>query len=207
MSEIQVNTISEYTSANGVTIDGVLIKDGNVDGKDVSSLVSAGLVLIENYSFSAVTTFSRDNVFSSTYKNYLFQMNMDSASVTGETNINFRASSSDYTSATYDWSVVYNVTSGTTVGVSKSSNDTKLNGFAYMDSTGSGNINSYIIANPNETKTTTVTGTATRFGGTDVVLGLFGGSTGVTNSFDGYTATRASGTMTGSVKIFGIIDS
>jgi len=38
MSEIQVNTINEYTGANGVTIDGVLIKDGQVDGVDVSSL-------------------------------------------------------------------------------------------------------------------------------------------------------------------------
>ena len=38
MSEIQVNTINEYTGANGVTIDGVLIKDGNVDGVDVSAI-------------------------------------------------------------------------------------------------------------------------------------------------------------------------
>jgi hypothetical protein len=30
MSEIQVNTINEYTSANGVTIDGVKIKDGSI---------------------------------------------------------------------------------------------------------------------------------------------------------------------------------
>jgi|TARA_R100000458_G_scaffold46335_2_gene44749 hypothetical protein len=30
MSEIQVNTINEYTSANGVTIDGLLIKDGAI---------------------------------------------------------------------------------------------------------------------------------------------------------------------------------
>lgn len=30
MSEIKVDTISEKTSANGVTIDGVLIKDGNL---------------------------------------------------------------------------------------------------------------------------------------------------------------------------------
>jgi len=37
MSQIQVNTINEYTSANGVTIDGVLIKDGNlVNGTDFS---------------------------------------------------------------------------------------------------------------------------------------------------------------------------
>ena len=32
MSEIQVNTINEYTGANGVTIDGALIKDGDVAG-------------------------------------------------------------------------------------------------------------------------------------------------------------------------------
>lgn len=29
-SEIKVDTISEKTSANGVTIDGVLIKDGDI---------------------------------------------------------------------------------------------------------------------------------------------------------------------------------
>ena len=31
MSSLNVNTINEYTSANGVTIDGVLIKDNTVD--------------------------------------------------------------------------------------------------------------------------------------------------------------------------------
>ena len=31
-SELKVDTINEKTSANGVTIDGVLIKDGAVDG-------------------------------------------------------------------------------------------------------------------------------------------------------------------------------
>ena len=38
MSTINVDTINEYTAAGGVTIDGVLIKDGVVDGKDVSAL-------------------------------------------------------------------------------------------------------------------------------------------------------------------------
>ena len=32
-SELKVDTINEKTSASGVTIDGVLIKDGNVDGR------------------------------------------------------------------------------------------------------------------------------------------------------------------------------
>ena len=43
-SEIKVDTISEKTSAAGVTIDGVLLKDGNVDGVDVSAIVSGSLV-------------------------------------------------------------------------------------------------------------------------------------------------------------------
>ena len=38
MSTVQVDTINEQTAANGVTIDGVLIKDGQVDGVDVSTL-------------------------------------------------------------------------------------------------------------------------------------------------------------------------
>lgn len=38
MSELNVDTINEQTAANGVTIDGVLIRDGLVDGVDVSTL-------------------------------------------------------------------------------------------------------------------------------------------------------------------------
>ena len=36
---IKIDTIAEKTSAAGVTIDGVLIKDGEVDGVDVSANV------------------------------------------------------------------------------------------------------------------------------------------------------------------------
>ena len=38
MSEIQVNTINEYTGANGVTIDGVLIKDNEIASSYISGL-------------------------------------------------------------------------------------------------------------------------------------------------------------------------
>ena len=38
ITSINVDTINEHTAATGVTIDGVLIKDGLVDGIDVSSL-------------------------------------------------------------------------------------------------------------------------------------------------------------------------
>ena len=38
MSTVQVDTINESTTGSGVTVDGVLIKDGQVDGVDVSTL-------------------------------------------------------------------------------------------------------------------------------------------------------------------------
>ena len=38
MSTVQVDTINESTTGSGVTVDGVLIKDGNVDGIDVSGI-------------------------------------------------------------------------------------------------------------------------------------------------------------------------
>lgn len=39
-NELNVDTINEYTSAAGVTVDGVLIKDGLVDGIDIATTLS-----------------------------------------------------------------------------------------------------------------------------------------------------------------------
>ena len=44
-SEIKVDTISEKTSANGVTIDGLLIKDGAIPASGVTGAVDIGLVI------------------------------------------------------------------------------------------------------------------------------------------------------------------
>ena len=64
MSTINVDTINEYTSAGGVTIDGVLIKDSEVTG-------SAGMgQFIKHQTFSSVTEVDIDDVFTTTYDNY-----------------------------------------------------------------------------------------------------------------------------------------
>ena len=47
MSEIQVNTINEYTGANGVTIDGVLVKDNAVNTDTINEKTSAAGVTID----------------------------------------------------------------------------------------------------------------------------------------------------------------
>ena len=49
MSTVQVDTINESTTGSGVTVDGVLIKDGQVDGVDVSGIVSGPTVVSSTY--------------------------------------------------------------------------------------------------------------------------------------------------------------
>ena len=70
-SEIKVDTISEKTSAAGLTIDGVLLKDGEVDGVDVSAIVSGSLVKLSSATASASSELLFDNfVDTSTYAYY-----------------------------------------------------------------------------------------------------------------------------------------
>jgi len=58
-SELKVDTISEKTTASGVTIDGVLIKDGEVDGVDVSAIIS-GLAVFDQWQITANKTSAGD---------------------------------------------------------------------------------------------------------------------------------------------------
>jgi len=105
MSELNVDLINEQTSANGVTIDGVLIKDGTVDGVDVSTLSvdtdTNGLVFISNTNASTATDITFDNVFTSTYQNYKMILNNFKCDSGGDMRITFRnggSSGADITS-------------------------------------------------------------------------------------------------------------
>ena len=69
MSTVQVDTINESTTGSGVTVDGVLIKDGSIASTAISG---QGLTLIKNQSYSSVNTSGTDldNIFTTTYDNY-----------------------------------------------------------------------------------------------------------------------------------------
>ena len=62
MSTVQVDAINESTTNAGVTVDGVLIKDGEVDGVDVSALnttvsaLSTGITNVQEFRLSANLT-------------------------------------------------------------------------------------------------------------------------------------------------------
>ena len=114
---IKVDTISENTSANGVTIDGVNIKDGLVDGVDVSTLSADtnGLVLINKTTVSSQNYPTVDNVFSSTYSAYKILVNCTSTN-TDTIRLRYRtggASGADHTgSSLYSYNYSYVILGG-----------------------------------------------------------------------------------------------
>jgi len=115
-SEIKVDTISEKTSANGVTIDGVLLKDGEVDGVDVSAIVSGSLVKLSSATASNSSELLFDNfVDTSTYAYYhIVAENIISATNSTSLYMTFRqggASGSDLNGTYYlmSWTAFGNV--------------------------------------------------------------------------------------------------
>ena len=68
MSTVQVDTINESTTGSGVTIDGVLIKDGQVDGVDVSGIVSGPTVVSSTYTCTVTYDTDRTETNPSNYE-------------------------------------------------------------------------------------------------------------------------------------------
>jgi len=203
MSTVQVDAINESTTNAGVTVDGVLIKDGTVDGVDVSGLNSAGLVLVDSHSFSAATSVTRDDVFTSSYKNYVWELTLDSTSATGYVNFQYRSSGTTYSTATYDWQNAYWYSSVTTTGIDNGQNDTKAN-IIYNDATNSSYYSANII-NPALSFATMAVGVGIRdaASNTEVLQMKIACRSGTTTAFDGFILTPASGNITGEVKVYG----
>ena len=131
MSTVQVDTINESTTGSGVTVDGVLIKDGQVDGVDVSTLSvdTNDLVKLASTTASNDAAITFDNfVDTSTYSHYKVVLD----SILPETNnvsfqFKFRtggASGADKT-GTYARGYAYNYleTSSSNVGARQSTTD------------------------------------------------------------------------------------
>ena len=107
-SVVKTDTISEKTSAAGVTIDGVTIKDGKV-----TTANSTGLTLINSSTFSGVSSKSIDSVFSSTYTNYRALISIKTVDNNVHLYSRFRDGSGDITSSNYDYKALYALNSNT----------------------------------------------------------------------------------------------
>jgi len=208
MSTVQVDTINESTTGSGVTIDGVLIKDGQVDGVDVSTLSvdTNGLVLINKTTVSAQNYATVDNVFSSTYSSYKIKVNLV-ASALDTIRMRFRtggASGADHTgTAIYSYNYSYLVlgASGGKTHLGASTDNYWQLGSGFAGNTGFG----VELYSPFEDKNTLgdwhLTGSQS---GTDYYYdgaGLVSDTTSLTGF--GFYLSTSSNTLTGEILTYG----
>lgn len=194
MSTINVDTINEYTSAGGVTIDGLAIKDGKI-----TSANATGLTLLHSSTFSEVSSKSIDSVFSSTYKNYKINLSILSSNTT-DYMFRLRDGSGDVTTASYSWKYMYSINDANWVAHTSGAS---VNYVEYI-SAGGGNANHYNgifeFFNPNTTENTTFQYQGNRESRQFLIAaGGFAGST----QFTGITFYNTSNTISGEIQIYG----
>jgi len=200
MSTLNVDNINEYTSAGGVTIDGVLIKDG---------VAHSGLVLLSGNTLSGLTGVTVDNVFTSTYTNYKVTISWNAShSGTSSCKIILRAGGSDDTNSKYTSGVrTFRINSDNEF---ETRNDVQSSGWdlAGIDATQTGNQLSreLTIFSPQVSRRTGFSGTGVTDEVTNQQMMYLGGAFEDTTSFDGITIKPAAGTVSGQVNIYGISD-
>lgn len=164
---------------------------------------SAGaLVYIDGASFSGVSSRSFDNVFTSTYENYKVIVNF-TKSTTGSMRIRMRASAADNTASTYKSVASFQDANSSAAGFVKIFNGTTMDMPDLVDASVA-----LTFMNPQSTKYTTVNSENFLFRYTSggAYMGTFAGIFDNTNSFDGFTMFPVSGTMTGNIRIYGIVN-
>ena len=157
-------------------------------------------VLINTTSFSAVSSQSVNNVFSATYDNYLIKLN-ETYPVSGGPYINLRLRVSG-TDATSGYRKQNLQVDGTATYAARTTTDTAFNSIAYLGA-GYNDSAEFNLQNPFNSLNTSANGIwATGSGaGVEVNLSAWGINNGT--SYTGFTIIASTGTITGSVSVYG----
>jgi hypothetical protein len=167
---------------------------------------SSGLTLVSTTTFSAVSSQSFNNVFSSSYTNYKVMMNFHT-STSATTSFRFRAAGSDLTAANYSGAqyVFNNANNAGSAAYSTSQDSTAtliLNN--YNNTSGVPTGIDMTVYDPMSTSgrknySANVVTSNIYYG---LSWGMYYGST--STAFDGFSLIMTSGTMTGSVSVYGM---
>ena len=163
--------------------------------------IPAGLTHINTTTFSAVSSVSINNIFTSAYENYRVIGNLV-GTVDYTATMRVRASGTDNTANNYSFGVIFaNTTGGTgnaSSGVSLVSSWTQNYG-GVSRSHFSTDFYSPALTSPTGYFTTSNNNST----GTVGFPGFFGGSTSVTTQYDGFSIISSAGTITGTLRVYG----
>jgi hypothetical protein len=148
--------------------------------------------------FSAASTASINNVFSSTYKVYkaIIQLTMTSSAANGF--MRMRVSGADNSTGNYNQQSVNFF--GTSQQISQTLSGTS---WQFLDFDVSGSTSEVIFMNPFESSRTFFNSQGI-FKGSGPELNIRGGAFNTTTSFDGFTIYPSSGTINGTISVYGL---
>lgn len=188
-----------------------LVKDGATAiatlGQDIDTAMNtalgtkkSGLVLLNTTSFSAVVSQSLNDIFTSTYANYLINFNALQNTSNGTIVFKYRTSGSDNSTANY----FFSITGLTTAGADNMQSASDTQSYFVRGFTGgrvAANLNIY---SPQLAQTTLSTSTASGTSNAGNQASYVGGSLfNAATVFDGITFITSAGTMTGTIRVYG----
>jgi len=214
---------SDYVATTGTTVTGLIALTANdvvmvesiiaysvgdtYTQSQMTSLLDAkspvsttGLVLLNTTTFTTQASVSFDNVFSATYDNYLIHIANTGSTTAVDVIMRLRASGVDNSSANYSRSSLYQ--SSTTVSGQLLTSQTSWIGVSSAIST-QRQFSQLTVFNPFAAQYTAAIGDLvdTPNGSTNQSRRGFG--TTVTTSYDGFSIIPNSGTITGTIKVYG----
>lgn len=158
-----------------------------------------GLVFITSSTFSAVSSVSVNNCFTSTYANYRLIIS-GTATANPQIQMRLRAASADNSASNYRYVGVYTIE---TAGPIRDSQDTTTQFYvgSFTSATGLSVLTIDVYA-PQLTEYTAMQANSyTSLA--DMQWASYGGNMTVTTSYDGFTLLSTSGNMTGTVRVYG----
>jgi hypothetical protein len=164
-----------------------------------TSIAGTGVTLSGGkVSFSASSSISVNGCFSSAYTNYKLIVNAKGGATSEAVRIRFRANGVDTSSAYYTHAVY----TTHTAGPSRNYNAGEAQGYIGWSADISYNIN-VEVHNPFQSDYTSWTSTSNGIGSGTATVGTLWGMQYTTTTFDGFNLSPTSGTLTGSVRIYG----
>jgi hypothetical protein len=202
--DLLAGTADNTIGRRSIGANGTVLTADSAEATGMKWAAAAGggaLTLISSTTFTSSSAHNVNDVFSTTYQNYLVQINMDAPSATGYNQLRLRVGGADNTTSNYFWSGIYNVSNNTTPSGEGGAAQSSFT-YAYVESAATAQM-TINICNPFETKATTYTNTSARTNGSQSIIYYNGGAFNATTSFTGFTLFPASGTITGKVRVYG----